>query len=92
MFGRIGGEEFASVLVNLDKEKVLNIAERIRAAFDHITIKDSGHTIDLDAGVSIGVADTDIATDTVESALKRADSAMYQAKDQGRNRVVFRAL
>ncbi|MDC7125000.1 MAG: diguanylate cyclase [Spirochaetales bacterium] len=89
IFARIGGEEFASVLVDLDTSIVLKVAERIRTTFHDSQLEDEGTIVDLQLSVSIGVAEVNIMTDDVESALKNADHALYTAKDQGRNCVVL---
>lgn len=85
--GRMGGEEFAILLPETDGKKTLQIAERLRSAVSRLRLPvESGGAVSIT--VSIGV--TNLAeTDTViESLLKRADIALYSAKDMGRNRVV----
>jgi diguanylate cyclase (GGDEF)-like protein len=81
--GRLGGEEFAAVLPGSDGEVALTIANRIRIAF-----QDRGQFLNgarIAATVSVGV--TTVAAGTLSEALDRADSALYRAKDKGRNRV-----
>jgi diguanylate cyclase (GGDEF)-like protein len=81
--GRIGGEEFAALLPCSLEEGVI-AAERVREAF-----ADSGIVIDegpVDTTVSIGVAGGPAGTE-LEVLLAAADSALYQAKRNGRNRV-----
>lgn len=91
LFGRMGGEEFAAIMTGIGRPEVLAIAERIRSAFTHVRVQDSGRTLDIDTSVSIGVARADPAADSVKAILKQADQALYAAKDQGRNRVVLDA-
>jgi len=86
---RLGGEEFCAVLLDIDQEQAKTIAERIRAAFAALglMLDDSG----LAGTVSIGLAMT--APDEDFSALlNRADAALYQAKNGGRNQVRLAAL
>lgn len=84
--GRIGGEEFLLVLSETDTEGALILAERIRKA-----MADAPHPLPsgaLEATCSVGVAER-IPTDRSPGDLMgRADAALYQAKKDGRNRVV----
>lgn len=81
--GRIGGEEFAALLPCALEEGVL-VAERVRAAFESSDIVcDEGP---VDTTVSIGVAGGPAGTE-LEVLLASADTALYQAKRGGRNRV-----
>jgi len=91
--GRFGGEEFVVLLINAELESATMVAERIRASI-------GGRKVVLSCGgpisvsVSIGVAalddfERDHAIDGVAQALvANADSALYRAKEAGRNRVV----
>ena len=81
--GRVGGEEFAALLPCPLEEGVI-AAERVREAF-----ADSGIVVEdgpVDTTVSIGVAGGPAGTE-LEVLLAAADSALYQAKRNGRNRV-----
>jgi len=81
--GRIGGEEFAALLPCSLEEAVL-AAERVRGAFEASGIMDD--TGPVDTTVSIGVAGGPAGTE-LEVLLAAADTALYQAKRGGRNRV-----
>jgi diguanylate cyclase (GGDEF)-like protein len=81
--GRIGGEEFAALLPCPLEEGVI-VAERVREAFEASGIVcDEGP---VDTTVSIGVAGGPAGTE-LEVLLAAADTALYQAKRSGRNRV-----
>jgi diguanylate cyclase (GGDEF)-like protein len=82
--GRIGGEEFLILMPDTNAETAVAAGERLRAA---IAQSDVRHADGEHVTASIGVAVATIS-DTVESLLARADHALYQAKRQGRNRVV----
>lgn len=84
--GRIGGEEFAVLMPNTEKDKAVFVAERIRKAVENGIVEFEGSEFSLT--VSIGVASIPPA-DLKESAelLKIADSCLYKAKSSGRNQV-----
>ncbi|MEJ2608520.1 MAG: diguanylate cyclase [Candidatus Thiodiazotropha sp.] len=89
LFARIGGEEFAAVLLSRDLLTAENIAERIRVVFNSGTkVEVDGNILHLETSVSIGLAKLDMSQNSVDSGLKRADTALYQAKNEGRNRIV----
>lgn len=81
--GRIGGEEFAALLPCALEEGVI-VAERVRETFESSGIVDEAGPVDTT--VSIGVAGGPAGTE-LEVLLAAADTALYQAKRGGRNRV-----
>jgi len=85
---RYGGEEFAVLLPSVDPEAAVTIAERIRARTGS-TIVSLGPGITDRITVSIGVAAAPIQAIEGISLLRIADEALYQAKADGRNRVVY---
>jgi two-component system cell cycle response regulator len=85
MVGRFGGEEFTVILTNADMTLARVIAERIRQDIAGTPFHAKGHIIELT--VSLGVAMLR-PSESRESILERADVAMYEAKQTGRNRVV----
>lgn len=88
--GRIGGEEFAVLLPEVDEVSALAIAERLRRALNdqvYPDLKKPGPGDPVSVSVSIGVATAD-CEETLSELLNRADKALYQAKAEGRNRVV----
>jgi diguanylate cyclase (GGDEF)-like protein len=80
---RLGGEEFAILLAGADKNDALTIAERLRQQVAEIVIDHEAGPVQIT--VSIGAAI--LLSDDVnsEAALHRADAALYEAKDRGRN-------
>jgi diguanylate cyclase (GGDEF)-like protein/PAS domain S-box-containing protein len=86
IFGRIGGEEFAILFVEADLENAVNLAERIRNAVSEITIPTE--TASVSFTVSIGVSEREQDDVSLAEILKRADDALYRAKNTGRNRVM----
>jgi diguanylate cyclase len=87
VLGRYGGEEFCAFLPNTTESDALGLAERIRAAIETAAIK-LGDNVNLKTTVSIGVADSVRAGYDFKGLLATADSAMYGAKNGGRNRVM----
>ncbi|MEW6594121.1 MAG: GGDEF domain-containing protein [Thermodesulfobacteriota bacterium] len=79
---RYGGEEFALLLLDTDKEKALAIAEHLRAAI----AEEAGQAV-ARVTVSFGVATHGEDGHSFEGLLEMADKALYAAKAQGRNRV-----
>jgi len=83
---RYGGEEFLIVLLDTGAEVAMDIAEKIRAKVEETKISLPG-TI-LRKTISIGVSEFPADTDTFWQVVKFADVALYEAKSQGRNRVI----
>lgn len=86
VLGRYGGEEFCVFLPNTTEGDAVGLAERIRARIEASPLKISRAAIK--ATVSIGVADSVRAGYDFKGLVATADSAMYAAKNSGRNRVV----
>jgi diguanylate cyclase (GGDEF)-like protein len=91
MATRFGGEEFTLLLPQTDADEAINLAERIRLriAGDPVVARSGA---ELKVRVSIGVSqlttEEDVDCDAAsERLLKEADTALYQAKQEGRNRV-----
>ncbi|SCK28681.1 diguanylate cyclase [Vogesella sp. LIG4] len=85
--GRFGGEEFVLLLRRCELSTALEVAERIRQRVEQAII-DGEHDPSLRVTVSIGVAMAQRDDSDAEHWLRRADEALYQAKRQGRNRVI----
>jgi two-component system cell cycle response regulator len=87
---RFGGEEFVVLMPDTDYDQAQGVAERVRTAVADRAFETSGARL-LTVTCSVGVALNEHQTDTPELILKRADVALYRAKREGRNRVVFDA-
>jgi two-component system cell cycle response regulator len=89
---RYGGEEFCVVMPETPVAEALSVAERVRHAVEGRTFtvdpEDDEPAIPLRLTVSIGVAGTSRDVTTPERLVELADRALYDAKHQGRNRVV----
>jgi diguanylate cyclase (GGDEF)-like protein len=83
---RIGGEEFALLLPETVIEKATQVADRLRAVVAQTYIPVVGRVT-----ISVGVAEFPFCASSAELLIKSADSAMYEAKRAGRNRVVAAA-
>ncbi|MCR5716284.1 MAG: GGDEF domain-containing protein [Lachnospiraceae bacterium] len=82
-FGRFGGEEFIYLLPKATPESLFTFAESIRKSIDEICFITVRHlTISLGATLAI-------PGDTKDTLIKRADEAVYEAKETGRNKVVM---
>jgi len=86
ILSRYGGEEFAIILPEIDRENALNFAEKIRALVQKATFKFEDTKIPVT--ISIGVANVTAETQEVDAFIKGADANLYEAKNRGRNRVV----
>lgn len=85
LLGRLGGEEFGIVLLETGLEEGVKAAERLRRKIaDHVFVADDDK---ITCTISLGVAAFVPGVDDLESWLKRADKALYLAKDNGRDRV-----
>jgi diguanylate cyclase (GGDEF)-like protein len=84
--GRIGGEEFAMMLPDCKLDVAINIAERLRKRIADSKITFQNNAINLT--VSIGLTSLNSKDKDFNQVLQRADEALYQAKESGRNKVV----
>lgn len=80
---RFGGEEFVLVLPDIDDANALSVAEKIRVDIE--TAKINGINITVSIGVSINKNDKN----DFDVLFKEADSALYKAKKNGRNRAIL---
>ena len=80
---RIGGEEFAVLLVETNQQGAIEVAERLRLAIKALEL-----TSACQITASFGVAECPVDAQTAPDILKAADVALYEAKRSGRDRVV----
>jgi len=86
ILGRLGGEEFGLMLPETTLQNAQALAERIRTATSAIAIPFGEQTIHIT--VSIGLVELKNEDVLLDFVMRRADKAMYQAKQRGRNQVV----
>ncbi|MEC4990710.1 MAG: GGDEF domain-containing protein, partial [Oscillatoria sp. PMC 1068.18] len=86
-FARFGGEEFAILLPETNLETAKDVAERIRQNISQLVIPTAEQLVQIT--VSIGVTTCKLKEESLEILLQRADQALYEAKNLGRDRVVI---
>lgn len=84
---RYGGEEFTVILPHTNKKESFVIAERIRKEIEGM--KPSSPEITEHPTISVGIAEFPLDANSIEELIHNADRAMYVAKRQGKNMVVF---
>jgi len=87
VIARIGGEEFLILLPETSQEEALILSEKIRIKIEQLKPYIDNH-IEVIVTVSLGVSTVRIESDSsIEDAISRSDTALYQAKENGRNRI-----
>jgi len=90
LVARIGGEEFGIILPNTNTRGAKAIAQKVQGAIARLNIPHQRSLIDQHITISLGIIARIPNPDTSPSALlAQADQALYQAKEQGRNRAVI---
>jgi len=84
---RMGGEEFAALLPTTDLDRASSVAERIRATLEQEAFCVDQRQFRVTTSIGLSIIRPE---DTLHSAFVRADHALYEAKEQGRNRVIAR--
>jgi len=85
VFGRLGGEEFGIVLPDCALDVAQHRAEELRAAIENVAGSDA--RIDFPVSASFGIAASRTSGYDLRELLANADSALYEAKREGRNRI-----
>jgi diguanylate cyclase (GGDEF)-like protein len=93
--GRFGGEEFVVLLIDADLESAAAVAQRIRAGIADTPFElSTGEQLPISVSIGVAMLDDFERDHAIEGVAQRlvahADSALYQAKESGRNRVVTR--
>jgi len=83
--GRWGGEEFLCILPNTGFEEALACAERLRCDLASARLVDGEPTLAVTASFGVATCGQD---DSIDALMGRADKALYEAKEKGRNRIV----
>jgi len=83
---RFGGEEFVMLLPNTSLDNAQILANNIRVGIENLTLQIEDNEIKFT--ISLGISQIDLSSEVnIEAGLKRADEALYEAKNSGRNRV-----
>ena len=90
LFGRLGGEEFAALLIDTTRERAQVVAEEIRARFATAAREVDGRPVE--GTVSIGIVISNDAVLDLSVLLAQADHALYRATDNGRNRTEIASI
>lgn len=85
---RLGGEEFGIILTDTDSRRAMLVAEELRAGLAQSPMAVEGTEITMT--MSIGIAELGADGETLRELLAAADRLLYQAKDDGRNRIAVR--
>ena len=86
LLARLGGEEFAMLLVDTDVQGAKELAERINVNLSQLKVSYKEHSISVT--ISMGITNASLNDINSDEVMFRADHAMYQAKFEGRNRIV----
>ncbi len=87
IFARLGGDEFVLLLPGASSEQAREVIDRARENLSEQPLLYEGRTVSITT--SVGIASITSDEDTFELLMSRADYAMYQAKQFGRNRIVI---
>ncbi|MBN1698594.1 MAG: GGDEF domain-containing protein [Spirochaetales bacterium] len=85
--GRYGGEEFTILLADTNERNAFIVAERIHSRINNLEFLDSDKK-NFSITVSIGISEFNTNDENIEAIIKRADDALYYAKNHGKNRII----
>lgn len=88
ILARIGGEEFSIILPNTTLEKAKPVAQRICQTKNTFVVNEQSNEA-IDIQVSVGLVSMKASDINFDDLFVRADNALYQAKETGRNKVYF---
>lgn len=89
ILARIGGEEFCVLMPETDKFEALTIQDRLRASIASVPFRKPEGGLSLNVTVSIGVSAIPDDASSQAGLYRKADEALYRAKENGRNQVVL---
>ncbi len=87
MFGRYGGEEFGIIIRKTNRETALDIAQKLRKSVEGMRFEANGNSFGIT--VSIGAVQFSEVYEAFDEMMVACDKALYEAKDSGRNKVVY---
>ncbi|WP_406540839.1 GGDEF domain-containing protein [Clostridium ljungdahlii] len=88
IISRNGGEEFSVLLLNCPTADAIQVAERIRQNVEAYSFHISNKTT-IHITISIGVSTYPSLTNNIDNLLSDADTALYKAKNEGRNKIIL---
>ncbi|MAT64874.1 MAG: diguanylate cyclase response regulator [Gammaproteobacteria bacterium] len=91
LVARYGGEEFGVILPNTDEEGAMQVAEKMQQVIHELNIEHEASKVSDRITLSIGMATASPRGGQPGDLLKQADAALYEAKSQGRNRIVVKS-
>lgn len=86
VFGRIGGEEFAAVFPGCAPDMAMQVAERLQREIQRLSFNHEGQAFGIT--VSQGLTSLTAEDENIDALFARADAGMYEAKRQGKNRII----
>lgn len=86
LFARYGGEEFCLIATAMDQGEAVLLAERLKEIIAGTDVEYQGKRIKITVSIGVSTWEPSLKED-FEGLIRRADTALYRAKDQGRNRV-----
>ncbi len=90
LFARLGGEEFAIICNCESQEKLFTFLEEIRNSIKQLSLDIENNIINFT--ISIGVTAYNNSLLTIDDLLKEADNMLYQAKETGRDKTIFKTI
>jgi len=91
IFGRLGGEEFSFLVTGNHIKQIQQLTETIRVAVEENEVEIDSKEI-IKCTISFGIAQKKSTIDNLDQLLKEADDALYEAKNTGRNKCIFRTI
>lgn len=87
VLGRWGGDEFVILLPESDRESTINVAKRLQKSISDHTVRILGNELTFTISAGVALAEEDVTT--IDELFRNADTALYLAKEAGRNRIMI---